>query len=809
MIRRLIRRWLVRFFCMVLGLAAWPPLQAQPLPPLKPAWQLLEDPGGHLTLQEAQARADEFRPHQRTSPLRTPGYTRTALWARLELPAAEQPETLWLVMTLARIEHAQLWVEGRDGQWQHAEAGLLVPHAQWPLDTSSVSFALRPEPGRPLRLMLRESGRTLGSFDALLCRPQDCFADDKFTVLAITVLAGNQMLAAAGYLLLFCVWRRAAFVLMAGSVAAYGLYELSLHGLAFQYLWPAATGWAPRSLVLLMGAAQLLNSLAVAAILPLRRAAGALRWALIAVWLAMAAALLTALWGDYRALAPLVNAMTGLCGVLTLVLAGWACWRRLPLAGWTALVMGATVAGGLPRYAYVLGWLELGPVLWLTTPTVLLLSHLILLVGLVQRVVSLRRTELSAQAQLLEERAARARELEQQVEERTGQLRVALHDAGALHQQRSRLLAYIGHDLRAPLAATVSYLRLLGESGGSGGRDRRDQQLRASVEQGVAYQLALIDELVEFSRGELHELDLVPAPLYIHGLLHELAEQGALLARSRHNTFQAHIAAELPAVLVADAKRLRQLLMNLLSNAAKFTVNGQIELRVTPGEAPNGWRFEVADDGRGIAPEDQGHLFEPFWRAPPRADEERPPGSGLGLTVAQHIVQAMGARLELHSAIGQGSRFVFELQLPAGQAEDVLLPGDGAGPLEGRPAGSGGERQDEGQDEGQLALLLDAPLNHADRMAELLFAANFEVARLEIRAELQAAKVLLLDPALLDTADLLRLRQWRASGSARRCIALIDRPPAPDTAGLFDANLYKPVSAAALFAELAAAPAPR
>lgn len=782
-------RWL---FLALLGLLASGSLQAQ----IQADWQLLEDPGGRMTLAEAQARIDEFRPHRPTGPLRTPGYTGTALWARLELPATDPPQALWLVLTLVRIEHAELWVEARDGSWQHAQAGLLVPHAQWPLDASKVSFELRPEPGRPLRLMLRETGRTLGSFDALLCRPNDCLGEDRFTVPAIFVLAGNQMLAAVGYLLLFCIWRQAAFVLMAGSVAAYGLYELSLHGLAFQYLWPTATGWAPRSLVLLMGMAQLLNSLAVAAILPLRRAAGALRWTLIAVWLAMAGALLAALWGDYRAVAPLVNAMTGLCALLTLALAGWACWRRLPMAGWTALVMGATVAGALPRYAYVLGWLELGPVMWLTTPTVLLLSHLILLAALVQRMARLRSAELAAQAQLLEERAERSRELEQQVEQRTAELRVALHDAGLLHQQRSRLLAYIGHDLRAPLAATVSYLRLLGAGNGQG---RRDQQLRASVEQGVAYQLALIDELVEFSRGELHELDLLPAPLYVHGLLHELAEQGELLARSRHNSFQAHIAAELPAVLVADAKRLRQLLLNLLSNAAKFTSSGRIEMRVTPGQEPNVWRFEVADNGRGIAPEDQAHLFEPFWRVAPLADEEHRPGSGLGLTVAQHIVTAMGARLELHSAVGQGSRFVFELPLATGRAEEVLLPGDGTGPLNERAIEPGDERPDDGQ----LALLIDAPLHHADRVAELLFAANFEVERLEAGAELPAADLLLLDPALLDAAGLLRLRQWRAGEPARRCIALLDRPAAPGTAGLFDAQLYKPVSAAALLAELA------
>jgi len=765
--------------CCLIWLGIVCAAQAQP----RPAWQLLEDPGGTMTLAQAQARAGEFRPDVHTGPLRTPGYTRTALWARLELPANAQPETLWLVMTLTRIEHAQLWVQAPDGQWRYAQAGLRVPHGQWPLDTSDVSFELHPEPGRPLRLMLRESGRTYASFDALLCRPRDCFAENRDTTLAIAVLAGNQMLAAAGYLLLFFFWRRAAFALMAGSVAAYGLYELSLHGLSFQYLWPNATGWAPRSLVVLMGAAQLLNSLAVAAILPLRRATAALRWALSAVWLAIATALLTALWGDYKALAPLVNALTGLCGLLTLVLAGWAWWRRLPLAGWAVLVMASAVLGALPRYAYVLGWLELGPVMWLTTPVVLLLSHLILLMALVQQVVQQRRAEVAAQAQLLQERAARSQELERQVEQRTGELRDALQEAHSQHQQRSRLLAFIGHDLRAPLAATVSYLRLLGGGG------RRDQQLRASVQQSVGYQLALIDELVEFSRGELKELDLVPAPLYIHGLLLELAEQGELLARQRHNRFQAHIDSDLPAVVLVDAKRLRQVLLNLLSNAAKFTSCGRIELRVVPGStSPGAWRFEVTDTGSGIAPEDQARLFEPFWQAPPQEGQPHEGGSGLGLAVAKHIVEAMGARIELHSAVGQGSRFVFELPLAEGRADEVLMPTDAVPPIEAAS-----------QD--MLALLIDAPLAHADRVAELLFAANVEVQRLAAGAALPPADLLLCDPGLLDAAGLARLQQWRESAPARRCIALVDRPPAPALAGQFDAVLYKPVNAAALLAE--------
>ena len=93
-------------------------------------------------------------------------------------------------------------------------------------------------------------------------RPLECRSEARYTHLAILVLAGNQMLAAAAYLLLSAIWRQRAFALMAaGSVAAYSLYELSLHGLAFQYLWPDATTWAPCSLLVLMGTAQLLQSL--------------------------------------------------------------------------------------------------------------------------------------------------------------------------------------------------------------------------------------------------------------------------------------------------------------------------------------------------------------------------------------------------------------------------------------------------------------------------------------------------------------------------------------------------------------------
>lgn len=802
-------RWLTTLAGLIaltalIGLQATVQAQAQALAPTQAqtqaapaafheAWQLLEDLEGTLTLQEVQQRMADFRPHAAAVPLRNPGYTRAALWARLDLPPPTHDETWWLMMTLRRVELAQVWLDAGAGQWRLlAEAGLQVPHRQWPMDSASPIFEVQREAGQPLRLLLRTAGRNGGAFDAVLCRPRECHEDERYIHLAIWVLAGNQMLAAVAYLLMCALWRKGAFALMAAAMAVYGLYELSVHGQAFQYLWPNATDWTQRSLLVLMGMAQLLQSLSVASILPLRQAPRLLQLTLAGVWLALVVALSLAAWGDYRSVAPLINAASGLCALLTLGFTAWAFRRRLPLAGWTGLIMLGSVLGALPRYAYVLGLLKMGPAIPLTTPTVFLLSHLILLGALVKRSAQMRQAELEAQAQLLQERAARGRELEQQVAERTAQLSEALHDASQLHQQRSRLLAYIGHDLRAPLAATVSYLRLLD------GRSPRDHQLRASVEQGVAYQLALIDELVEFSRGELHELDLVPAPLYLHGLLRELAEQGELLAGQRHNRFLANIAPELPPVVLADAKRLRQLLLNLLSNAAKFTTEGRIELSVQPAAAPQAWRFEVTDSGCGIGAEDQARVFEPFWRAPPQEGElHGRPGSGLGLAVARHIVEAMGGQLTLHSAPGEGSRFAFELVLPIGRAEDVLLPNEGSGHADAFATDL---------PPGLMALVIDAPLAHADRVVELLFAANADVQRLSPDADLSSAELLLCDPALLEAQALARIRAWRAASGARRCIALLDRPLAPELAELFDAQLYKPVSAAALLAGLLCLP---
>lgn len=179
---------------------------------------------------------------------------------------------------------------------------------------------------------------------------------------------------------------------------------------------------------------------------------------------------------------------------------------------------------------------------------------------------------------------------------RTASLNAALHDAGAAHADSHRMIAYLGHDLRAPLGTILHYVHLLASS--SGLLSRHYQEV---IERSVTHQLELIDELMEYTRGELEHLKLSPAPTYLHAFLEELAHQGELLAEQRGNRFKMLIDDNLPAVAAIDAKRLKQVLLNLLSNASKFTESGSIRMRVEVESSPAPLlRFSVADTGLGI-----------------------------------------------------------------------------------------------------------------------------------------------------------------------------------------------------------------
>jgi len=260
-----------------------------------------------------------------------------------------------------------------------------------------------------------------------------------------------------------------------------------------------------------------------------------------------------------------------------------------------------------------------------------------------------------------------AQRLEQAVTVRTGQLQNVM-------RARSMLLARISHDLRSPLAGIIDCVRQW-----RGGDAQRDYP--SLIESSVRQQLDLVDELLEFSRDELADLELVESPGYLHAFLQGLVEHAALLADKHRNRFEYRHAENLPALVKLDFRRLRQVLMNLIGNAAKFTNDGYILFTVTATSVQQGrvqLRFMVEDSGIGIEPSDREHLSLPFARGSNATPYN---GYGLGLAIVTQILERMGSRLNIDAAPSGGSRFGFVLDVSLaeeGELEPDMFEGDGA-----------------------------------------------------------------------------------------------------------------------------------
>jgi signal transduction histidine kinase len=228
---------------------------------------------------------------------------------------------------------------------------------------------------------------------------------------------------------------------------------------------------------------------------------------------------------------------------------------------------------------------------------------------------------------------------------------VRAHDeAMAGLRAKDAFLAQASHELRSPLDAMLGYIGLLADTPDDGLiRDARPDIDGAS--KAALHLRALVDDLLDLSRAEGGQQAVTLQPVHLPALLRELDATAAPLVARRGNRWAWTCPAD--AFVNADPLRLRQVLLNLVGNAARFTANGAVDLRVEA--AVGGWSIDVRDNGIGIAAEQLPTLFDPFTQAhDPRAGYG---GTGLGLAIADRYVRRMGGRIRVNSALGEGSSF--------------------------------------------------------------------------------------------------------------------------------------------------------
>ena len=375
-----------------------------------------------------------------------------------------------------------------------------------------------------------------------------------------------------------------------------------------------------------------------------------------------------------------------------------------------------------------------------------------------------------------------SRELEQTVQVRTHELEERNQELQVLSRAKSDFLARMSHELRTPMNGVLGMTSLLLDTR----IDPVQRRFAEAIHRSADSLLSIVDDVLDFSKIEAGRLQLDP----VNCDLIELVEQTVEMLAARAATKGIELLCDSPTVALPrvrmDAVRLRQVLVNLGGNAVKFTERGEVILRLAARYGENGSltvRFEVADTGVGIAPENQSRIFEEFAQED-ASTTRRFGGTGLGLAISRQLVELMGGQLALVSAPGEGSTFSFELSLPLAD-----LQAQAPAPLRGLD----GLRVLVVHENAAARSLIGKALR--DWAARPTAAESLEEA-VAASAAAPYDAVVIDDWLLNDADDLWRTLRSRQSVSLRtvRLLSFVSLTSATATAqGLFDSELTKPL----------------
>ncbi|WP_420213115.1 sensor histidine kinase [Burkholderia aenigmatica] len=590
-------------------------------------------------------------------------FSRSAWWIRATLTNRDSAaRALVLAIRDARVDQADFYI----GQ-----------HGQWTLDSrfpaaGTGGDATPPSSRYPVLDITLRAGESIPVLIRVTSRKEMRLAPAAFTHTAWDALERRATMWDFGFFggLLALVWcalligffsRSGMFHVLAALALSTTLFEAAYRGYPAMALPPALHEWSARGEVIF---AYLAVACFIVFILMVARREQA-RLPMRAIYMAFLAlecvGMVGAASGDLLTFTWFCLRLNAVLGIVNISLALMLAIRRTPTGrvmliaiGFATFNMLIRVLDGMNTLPPALSWLKSdiypNPVIAIIG----LATHLLVLAAWIHH-VGRQRTE--ARTRLEHWQITEQDRLRDEVARRTVALNDALQQVTTHMQQKIETLGYVSHDLRAPLSTINGYAKLLLQSA-----TRGQAQLIRSIDRSIRYQLALIDELLAFTKAELQPLGVAPDATDLPGLLDDIGHYALALCAQQDNRFVYRPATPLPRTVSIDGMRLQQVLLNLLSNASKFTRDGTVTLSIHASREGDTWRllFEVADTGIGIDISGTRDIFRAYQQV-----QAVNGGTGLGLFIAQRIVGAMGGELAVASQPGAGTAFSFAIVAPA------------------------------------------------------------------------------------------------------------------------------------------------